>query len=84
MIYVSSIHSPSSIASCLERRISRVHEAHSGTATELSIGSRSDASYFVILTPSGRGSVIRVTQGASRPNDPPEPELRFDVARCAT
>ncbi|RQH09046.1 sugar ABC transporter ATPase [Paraburkholderia dinghuensis] len=84
MIYVSSARSPSSIANCLEDRLPRVHESKAGSATELSIGSGSDASYFVTLTPSGNGSVIRVTHGASRSDDPPEPELRFDVARCTT
>lgn len=48
------------------------------------MGSRSDAAYFVTLTPNGHGSVIRVTHGASASNDPPEEELRFDVARCTT
>jgi len=84
MIYVSSMHSASSIASCLEDRLPHVHASKSGSATELSVGSRSDASYFVTLTPSGYGSVIRVIHGTSRSDDPPEPELRFDVARCAT
>lgn len=84
MIYVSSARSPTSIANCLEDRLARVHESTTGNATELSIGSSSDASYFVTLTPSGYGSVIRVTHGASRSDDPPEPELRFDVARCTT
>lgn len=51
---------------------------------ELVVGSRSDASYLVTLIPSGSGSVIRVTHGASTSDDPPEPELRFDVARCTT
>lgn len=84
MIYVSSTHSASSIASCLEGRLRHVHASKSGNATELSVGSRSDASYLVTLTPSGYGSVIRVVHGTARSDDPPEPEFRFDVARCAT
>lgn len=84
MVYASSARSPSSIASCLRSHLSSAYESHSGNATELAIGSRSDASYFVTLTPNGRGSVIRVTHGASSSNDPPEEELRFDVARCTT
>lgn len=82
MIYASSARSPQSIASCLEDRLPRVEESTNGNATELSVGSESNASYLVTLTPSGYGSVIRVTHGASSSNDPPEPELRFDVARC--
>jgi hypothetical protein len=84
MIYASSTHSPEDIASCLENRLPRAEESMNGTTTELSVGSGSNASYFVTLTPSGNGSVIRVTHGAASSNDPPEPELRFDVARCAT
>ncbi|WP_322057795.1 sugar ABC transporter ATPase [Paraburkholderia sp. J63] len=84
MVYASSARSPSSIANCLRSHLSSAYESHSGNATELAIGSRSDASYFVTLTPNGRGSVIRVTHGASSSNDPPEEELRFDVARCTT
>ncbi|TDG06199.1 sugar ABC transporter ATPase [Paraburkholderia guartelaensis] len=84
MIYASSARSASSIASCLEERLPRVHTSRDGNTTEMSVGSRSDASYFVTLTPNGHGSVIRVTHGASASNDPPEEELRFDVARCTT
>lgn len=84
MIYASSARSASSVASCLEDRLPHVHASQDGSTTELSVGSRSDASYFVTLTPNGHGSVIRVTHGASTSNDPPEEELRFDVARCAT
>lgn len=84
MIYVSSTHSASSIASCLKGRLPQIHESRDGNATELSVGSRSNESYHVTLTPSGYGSTIRVIHGNSRSDDPPEPELRFDVARCAT
>ncbi|WP_322014752.1 sugar ABC transporter ATPase [Paraburkholderia sp. J12] len=84
MIYVSSARPPSSIATCLEDKLPSARESTNAGATELSVGSGSDASYFVTLTPSGYGSVVRVTHGASSSDDPPEPELRFDVARCAT
>ncbi|WP_244314836.1 sugar ABC transporter ATPase [Paraburkholderia unamae] len=84
MIYASSARSTSSVANCLEDRLPHVHTSRDGNATELSVGSRSDASYLVTLTPNGHGSVIRVTHGASASNDPPEEELRFDVARCTT
>jgi hypothetical protein len=29
-------------------------------------------------------SVIKVMRPANAPDDPPEPEMRFDIARCAT
>lgn len=82
MVYASSARSASSIANCLENRLPHVHASRDGNTTELSVGSRSDASYFVTLTPNGNGSVIRVTRGTSASNDPPEEELRFDIARC--
>jgi len=84
MIYASSARSAASVASCLEDRLPNVHASREGNMTELSVGSRSDASYLVTLTPNGYGSVIRVMHGASASNDPPEEELRFDVARCTT
>ncbi|MEM5327632.1 sugar ABC transporter ATPase [Paraburkholderia sp. JHI2823] len=82
MVYASSARSASSIANCLENRLPHVHASRDGNTTELSVGSRSDASYLVTLTPNGNGSVIRVTRGTSASNDPPEEELRFDIARC--
>lgn len=84
LIYVSSQRAPAYIADCLEGRLSRVRESHVGAATELAIGSDSNNSYFVTLTPSSAGTVIKVMQPANAPDDPPEPEMRFDVARCAT
>lgn len=83
MIYVSSPHTPASIASCLADRLPRVRTSQDGGATELTVGSASDPAWFVELTPNGRGSVIRVTHGPAS-SDPPEEELRFDVARCTT
>lgn len=81
MVYVSSAHSPASIASCLEHRLPRARESRQGNATELNVG---NGSYFVTLTPSSYGSVIRVIQNASHGGNPPESEMRFHIARCAT
>ncbi len=83
MMYVSSQRSPADIASCLKDRLSRVQTSRNNGATELAVGSSSHSSYFVTLTPSGRGSVIEVLRPGDSPEDPPEPELRFDIARCA-
>ncbi|HTH61340.1 MAG TPA: sugar ABC transporter ATPase [Paraburkholderia sp.] len=82
MVYVSSLRSPSSIASCLKDRLPRVRTSKDGQATELAVGSSSHASYFVTLTPSSSGSVVRVTHDPSASNDPPEGEMRFHIARC--
>ncbi|WP_244142613.1 sugar ABC transporter ATPase [Paraburkholderia phenoliruptrix] len=84
MIYVSSQHAPGYIASCLQSRLSRVRLARVGSATEIAVGSDSNNSYFVTLTPSNAGAVIKVMRPANAPDDPPEPEMRFTIARCAT
>nr|WP_232231900.1 sugar ABC transporter ATPase [Burkholderia sp. WSM2230] len=84
MIYVSSQRAPAYIASCLQSRLSRVRLSRVGSATEIAVGSDSNNSYFVTLTPSNAGSVIKVMHGANAPDDPPEAEMRFNIARCAT
>ena len=82
MVYVASGRPVSDIASCLNSRLSRVHVSKNNGVTDLTIGSSSNGSYFITLTPSGYGSVIKVTRGTSE--DPPEEELRFAIARCTT
>lgn len=84
MIYVSSPRAPAYIANCLESRLSRVRMSRVGGATEIAVGSDSNNSYFVTLTPLNAGSVVKVTHPANAPDDPPEPEMRFSIARCAT
>lgn len=85
MVYVSSLRSPASISSCLEDRLSRVRTSRDGQTTVLTVGSSSDPSYVVTLTPSrDGGSVVRVTHDPSASNDPPEDKMRFDIARCTT
>ena len=84
MLYVSSLRAPAYIADCLESRLSRVRMSRVGGATEIAVGSDSNNSYFVTLTPSNTGSVIKVMHPANAPDDPPEAEMRFDIARCAT
>lgn len=82
-MYVSSQRPPADIADCLQIRLPRVRTSHVGTATQLAVGSDSNNSYFVTLTPQNAGSVIKVMHPANAPEDPPEAELRFDIARCA-
>lgn len=84
MMYVSSQRAPAYIADCLESKLSRVRMSSVGGATELAVGSDSNNSYFVTLTPFNAGSVIKVMHPANAPDDPPEPEMRVDIARCAT
>ncbi|CAB3797960.1 hypothetical protein LMG27177_04348 [Paraburkholderia fynbosensis] len=84
LMYVSSQRAPASIAQCLKDRLPRVRVSQDGTATELAVGSDSNNSYFVTLTPLNAGSVIKVMRPANAPDDPPEEEMRFDIARCAT
>jgi hypothetical protein len=84
IVYVSSQRTPADIAECLQSRLPRVRMSHVGTATQLAVGSDSNNSYFVTLTPNNAGSVIKVMHPANAPEDPPEAEMRFDIARCAT
>jgi hypothetical protein len=84
MLYVSSQRTPADIADCLESRLSRVRMSRVGSATEIAVGSDSNNSYFVTLTPFNAGSVIKVMHPANAPDDPPEAGMRFDIARCAT
>ncbi|WP_341317965.1 sugar ABC transporter ATPase [Paraburkholderia sp. IMGN_8] len=84
MMYVSSQRAPADIAGCLQDRLSRVRMSRAGGATEIAVGSDSNNSYFVTLTPLNAGSVIKVMRPANAPDDPPEAEMRFDIARCAT
>ena len=84
LVFVTSPRTPSYIAECLQSRLSRVQASSVGGATELAVGSGSDTAYFVTLTPVSAGSVIKVMRPANAPDDPPEPEMRFDIARCAT
>lgn len=84
MLYVSSQRSPSYISDCLQGRLSRVRVSSVGSATLLAVGSGSNTSYFVTLTPQNAGSTIKVMHPANAPDDPEEPEMRFDIARCAT
>lgn len=84
IVFVASQRTPSYVAECLESRLSRVRRSSVGGATELAVGSDSDTAYFVTLTPTNVGSVIKVMRPANAPDDPPEPEMRFDIARCAT
>ncbi|CAB3762947.1 sugar ABC transporter ATPase [Paraburkholderia humisilvae] len=82
MVYLSSARTTSDIARCLDSRLSRVHASTSNGSTELTVGSSSNGSYFITLTPSRGGTVVKVVRGASE--DPPEEELRFAIARCTT
>ncbi|MFC0401512.1 sugar ABC transporter ATPase [Paraburkholderia rhizosphaerae] len=82
MVYVSSARTSSDIARCLDSRLSRVHASKNNGSTELTIGSSSNASYFITLTPSRGATVVKVVRGASE--DPPEEQLRFAIARCTT
>jgi hypothetical protein len=84
LMYVSSQRAPASIAACLKDRLPRVRASQVGSATELAVGSDSNNSYFITLTPQNAGSAIKVMRPANSPDDPPEEELRFDIARCAT
>ncbi|MGS0891417.1 sugar ABC transporter ATPase [Burkholderia stagnalis] len=78
MIYVSSQRPADAIANCLDDRLSGTEQSRHDGVTDMTVGSRS---YFVTLTPTGSGSVIRVMRGSG--SEPPEEAMRFAIARCA-
>ena len=82
MVYASSARPASDIARCLDSRLSRVHVSKNNGVTDLTIGSSSNGSYFVTLTPSNGGTVVKAVRGTG--DDPPEEEMRFAIARCTT
>jgi hypothetical protein len=81
VIYVSSARTASDVSGCLARMIPSAHVARDQGATEVMVGSNA---WLVTVTPSTYGSVIKVQQASSDDGGVPEPELRFDIARCTT
>ncbi|KDR36416.1 hypothetical protein [Caballeronia grimmiae] len=79
MIYVSSARAASDISDCLQRRLPSTQVIRDQGSTELIVGSNA---WLVTLTPSGYGSTVKVQQSASDDGGVPEPQMRFDVARC--
>ncbi|WP_406806985.1 sugar ABC transporter ATPase [Burkholderia semiarida] len=78
MIYVSSQRPAYAVANCLDSRLSGTEQSQHNGVTDIAVGSNS---YFVTLTPSGSGSVIKVVRGSG--NEPAEEAMRFAIARCA-
>ena len=81
VIYVSSARTASEVASCLEDRLPSVSASRVGGVSELVVGSNT---WLVTLTPSGYGSTVKVQKSAGDDGRLPEPEMRFDIARCTT
>ncbi|SAK50537.1 sugar ABC transporter ATPase [Caballeronia hypogeia] len=81
VIHVSSARTASDISSCLQRMIPSAQTRRNQGTTELMVGSNA---WLVTLTPSGYGSIVKVQQSSSDDGGVPEPELRFDIARCTT
>jgi hypothetical protein len=52
-----------------------------GGVSELLVGSNT---WLVTLTPSGYGSTVKVQKSTGDDGRLPEPEMRFDIARCTT
>ena len=78
MIYVSSQRPAYAVANCLDSRLSGTEQSQHNGVTDIAVGSNS---YFVTLTPSGNGSVIKVVRGSG--SEPAEEAMRFAIARCA-
>ena len=81
VIHVSSVRPASDISNCLQRMIPSAQTRLDQGTTELLVGSNA---WLVMLTPSAYGSIVKVQQSSSDDGGVPEPELRFDIARCTT
>ncbi|SAL48204.1 hypothetical protein [Caballeronia telluris] len=81
VIYVSSARTASDISSCLERMLPSAQTTRNAGSTELLVGPNA---WLVTLTPSGYGSTVKVQKSDGEYSGLPEPELRFDIARCTT
>ncbi|MCA8348770.1 sugar ABC transporter ATPase [Burkholderia cepacia] len=77
MMYVSSQRPAYAIANCLDSRLPDTEQSQHNGVTDIAVGSNS---YFVTLTPSGNGSVVKVVRGSG--SEPPEETMRFALARC--
>ncbi|CAM2151752.1 Sugar ABC transporter ATPase [Pararobbsia alpina] len=80
MIYVQSARQPDDITSCLQDRASSLRAANLGNAIQLGDGH----DWLITLTPSRGGSTVAVQKAANASDRIPEPEMRFDIARCTT
>lgn len=80
VINVSSARAASDISACLQRMIPSSHiVCDQGNTEEVVFGSNA---WLVTLTPSAYGSIVKVQQSSHDDGGVPEPELRFDIARC--
>jgi hypothetical protein len=73
LIYIRSARQPDDITACLHEKVFSVRETRVGSVD-----------WLITLTPSGNGSIVMVQKSVDASDDIPEPELRFDIARCTT
>jgi hypothetical protein len=85
VVYVQSLRAPDDISSCLRNRLGGLRANLVGGTTELTIGNGSENyAWLITLTPTDAGSVVKVQKSAGDSDSVPEPEMRFDIARCTT
>ena len=81
VIYVSSHRLLGDVLNCLEDKLPSVSASKLGSASELLVGPNA---WLVTLTPSQDGSTVKVQKSLGDYGGLPEPEMRFDIARCTT
>lgn len=81
VIYVSSHRSSSDVLSCLEDKLPSLSTSKTGGVSELLVGPNA---WLVTLTPSQYGSTVKVQKSEGEYGGLPEPEMRFNIARCTT
>ena len=85
VVFVQSQRAPSDISSCLRSRIDGLRMTAGNGSTELTVGHGSENyAWLITLMPSGYGSVVKVQKSPGDDGSVPEPEMRFDIARCTT
>ncbi|TKC91554.1 hypothetical protein FAZ69_03640 [Trinickia terrae] len=85
MVFVQSARAPGYISSCLQSRIDGLRMSTGTGSTELTVGHGADNyAWLITLIPSGNGSVVKVQKSPGDDGSVPEPEMRFDIARCTT
>jgi hypothetical protein len=85
VVFVQSQRAPSYISSCLQSRIDGLRMSAGNGSTELTVGHGAENyAWLITLMPSGYGSVVKVQKSPGDDGSVPEPEMRFDIARCTT
>jgi hypothetical protein len=83
LIYLASRWPSGSLEQCLLARVPQAHVSHAELTTLFVGPDSNDEDWVVTLQASGSSTVLSVYPPQRGSGTPEEPELRFDIARCA-